>query len=1343
MIAIRAQRPTDGCQYSARIGDSPRPRTHPSSSILSPFSSSSSGSAQSSLSTAKGDNPGSKFFHTTHYSPAISTDLITNQSQLQYSRLPIVKSLARARSQSQSVYTHSRSLSLTRKPSSGFKSQEALTKTSEPRKSSSYSRPNPGVSLPRSAPRPTTPQLFSNLTPQAAQPSSSTVATNSITTTSSAYPQCPTTALPPQPQLPLASSFVTSLGLAPISTNSEPLKTTYSSAFPISLRTTLPNDLRQHQFPTRPRISSDSYFSTGLSKHHPQPSLNQVQQNFPPSRFLPSLAGPSRPSEFSQQEVGKSLIIQPRQITLPNFSGLNSLQHQQHQKLQNNSKHHRRSHSSPTAPPTNGPSQMRFHPIPRSSPRQSLSLPTSISARITPAQNFKDGEQPTRPAPKLYHVVVFKPEKGFCGKFAKPKPKFESKAVLRPTSVIGKRSASTLENQDIDEMMLQVTGNLARRRRKRGQDRSDSQRTSLEALAQKYKAVEGVKSESTEALKAMLLFNLERAAWKSEKDDVFSFGCGPAVFSLSFPSDRNNFMSPRVTSLSNANLRSQKSRRWNSTRVPIVSEFSPSPSKLRKVAEDFHRSNWLSCVSPTSHKLDPHQETVKNVDNLFPILSRPFRNRPGNHALQLGQRNRSTSLSRISRPVKSSPAKDVDSPMPYLKNAIDRILFIKSSNVSKSDDQKLDGGNAQARKKMHRRSRSVPELGTYTFAGLGRKPSMKSTITASSPRSDETQTFFELGTQPGARYEPCESYLKDIVRSNSHSRYVEAIEFDNLQEGRNSVVAEIRSLKEKHYSSQFGPRGRNVCSNLSGNRPVSQEERPLMRDSPHSFGLEDSICDPKIKQLIAAINSDWSSINQERREAIEDEIGGMVSVQEARRSDSIGSSQCKKFMTITHPKTVETIDDSLPGQINSVSNDGLKRISFNSPSSGKGLLYSLPPYIETAPSNVSSLAPPPRKRNMTTCSGVYSSDYSIGSGAGQNNSGSIPSSRKQSPAARISGVSISKKLAPQIKTKLASYPLTPRSTSNTDYGQVQLDSGTTLPQSSLSVQKNLYQLRRVSASPSFEDRWCSRLSDSILENSKRCSDCVQELSNEDISIGNINTGNTLRGSFGRISTSQEKVDYDSPVDWALHEVNKAEAGEPSTPKVSYVPQPSSSRISKPENEKSEVEDQSNSNDREKLMKALENFGSGSRADIKKPQRQLSNISARSGSSSNSTIDLDKYIDQADLFYQAPRSPRRDLIEDYDQILDYQYRQKPKPSNPPRISDASSGRSKIVDEILNDYADRRRNKGSTTVRGSKELHSQLGFNEFREKEQSGEEGMAFRGKHLSKDIVDKFEKTHDH
>ncbi|KAG0142444.1 hypothetical protein CROQUDRAFT_97524 [Cronartium quercuum f. sp. fusiforme G11] len=93
------------------------------------------------------------------------------------------------------------------------------------------------------------------------------------------------------------------------------------------------------------------------------------------------------------------------------------------------------------------------------------------------------------------------------------------------------------------------------------------------------------------------------------------------------------------------------------------------------------------------------------------------------------------------------------------------------------------------------------------------------------------------------------------------------------------------------------------------------------------------------------------------------------------------------------------------------------------------------------------------------------------------------------------------------------------------------------------------------------------------------------------------------------------------------------------------------------------------------------------------QRTLTELSEPSNrsESSHSVIDLDKYIDQADLFYQAPTSPRRDLIKRYsEQMTDERIANTSAKANSRekrRInpSNLSSGRnSRLIDEVLTDY-----------------------------------------------------------
>ncbi|EFP76964.1 uncharacterized protein PGTG_02425 [Puccinia graminis f. sp. tritici CRL 75-36-700-3] len=305
-----------------------------------------------------------------------------------------------------------------------------------------------------------------------------------------------------------------------------------------------------------------------------------------------------------------------------------------------------------------------------------------------------------------------------------------------------------------------------------------------------------------------------------------------------------------------------------------------------------------------------------------------------------------------------------------------------------------------------------------------------------------------------------------------------------------------------------------------------------------------------------------------------------------------------------------------------------------SESISKGPLYSLPRFIEPRPTAVVALPPPPRKRNPTPAVSTHSSS--------QNSSVRTKRSTNESMVAHLSYPTPSEKsglefpVPPSIRlSRRSSSPLTPPNP--------RTDQVVTSPiQPTSFVYETSQRIQRRSISSIYP---ISPTCQSPDDSAHRYSGFLSHVSSRPCSLGVTSPWIDREGRDDRITTFT-----------------------PSKPPLSALYLTSSPQIHLA------GDDEPNT-----VVNSMSAFRDSTHSG--------------GSASSHSAIDPDKPINQADLFYQVPASPRRSLIRDYDDHM----KQTTENQVGASTSTAVIERSVLIDEILAGYAGPRRTLMTRPVR----------------------------------------------
>ncbi|KAH9471751.1 hypothetical protein Pst134EA_005633 [Puccinia striiformis f. sp. tritici] len=318
------------------------------------------------------------------------------------------------------------------------------------------------------------------------------------------------------------------------------------------------------------------------------------------------------------------------------------------------------------------------------------------------------------------------------------------------------------------------------------------------------------------------------------------------------------------------------------------------------------------------------------------------------------------------------------------------------------------------------------------------------------------------------------------------------------------------------------------------------------------------------------------------------------------------------------------------------------------PQQPKGPLYSLPRFIEPRPAVAHALPPPPRKRNPTPAGSIHSTSQNSLIGA-KRSTCETKRSTNESMGAHLSFVAPSERSCPSFPlppsrrlTRRSCSPLTPPDHSPDPTAE---DVASRYAQPS---------------GPGFEtpQRAFGRSISSVYPTSPTCESPVD-------------SAYARSGFFSHISSRPCSLVATGPL-----------VDHQDRPNSFYNQPPLSALF---------------------LASAAHNHQRRSDADAQVEHTSShakhvtrDSIDSSTSASSQSVIDPDKPINQADLFYQVPTSPRRNLIQDYDDEITRSRRALDQQGGD-STSTTVGKRSVLIDEILAEYSSPRTAKAKGPAR----------------------------------------------
>ncbi|KAH9807916.1 hypothetical protein DFH28DRAFT_912297 [Melampsora americana] len=850
-------------------------------------------------------------------------------------------------------------------------------------------------------------------------------------------------------------------------------------------------------------------------------------------------------------------------------------------------------------------------------------------------------------------VLSFETLGGFYGKYADPKPRFATTTLSRPaTSGLGTKRSKDL----MEELAIEAPCHPRKITRSAANPRTSQ---SLEALKQRATAAaQTERSHAQRAWDEIYQLRLERELWRAEAEAA----CNPGLFCTTvFPSSPADLIRRQ---------RHPHSRRRPSSPLHTRSDHSPAP-RLPPFRSFSLRNRAQSAPSPPDQPSSPVVVPNPRKSSLSPfsVLHPPPRQTSISQPLTVRSYLKRPSSAR-SRPAARlhesavKPASDCGSSRPLginralspeVGNSHDGIFICcpqprigrgrARSNAAQSQPEPTLADVQPQSLKGLRRARSVPGL-------RRRRPPATDTILPPLPtNAPHNITAKELKHSPSYRLPSTESEPIPHLRATAVEAQIPANHswFSNRgTEAFNSFFQRRPSTKSKTQTTkiQIGvaeatpqiPKKPAATHGLSENLGDQSEEfekpyQGLTIPSNSTFNAHsshtDSLCDPKLAPLGGEIPDD----------------------------------------PMAHTAPADLQDLNLP--------------SFTLQNTADAKLYSLPLVVPAPSESFNPLPPPPRRRNSTkntTDSLSSKRSKSLRSGPSELAHSSPSASRSTSRCRGLSFINNSPPAVPTLgDSSYEAPPLTPtRPTTATNPTR---PSPIIITPNLPSALVSLDRIRRLSSpdplahgvglESSCVNPWrhsgrSSRTTSLIsrgligtdsISRSRPCSprsSHASPLSTQVLSRNLMDSTNVTSDDDGTHNLKEVALDTESS------QVLKS----PMTETENYITTPSQS-----------TPVQSTSHSGESPISV-----SGGRRTRRRVRTmtELSESSTQS-ESSHSLIDLDKYIDQADLFYQVPASPRRDLIKRYsEQMTD---RQRSSVRRPPMSPDR---RSRLIDEVLSDY-----------------------------------------------------------
>lgn len=855
-------------------------------------------------------------------------------------------------------------------------------------------------------------------------------------------------------------------------------------------------------------------------------------------------------------------------------------------------------------------------------------------------------------------VLSFETIGGFYGKYADPKPRFVTTTLSRPATSLGTKRP----NEMVEELAIETPCHPRKVTRSVTNPRVSQ---SLEALKQRaIAAAEAERTHSQRAWDEIYRLRLERELWRAEAEAACN---PPSLFCTSvFPSSpadliRRPRQSPHSRRRPSAPIHTRSGHSSTARSLPSRSFSFRNRAQSAPLPPDQPSSQ---SVAPNARKSSLSPFAILNPPPRRSSISQPFTVRSYlKRPSSLRSRVASRTEARVNESVVKPPSHSASSrPLEF-----DRAL---SPEVGRGHDficcsqPRIKRGRAHSNAAHSQPEPTLAHAGPQPLKGLGRSRSVPGLrrrrpatadnilppLPTNAPHNISAQ---QLNHSPSYRLPSTESeppsHLRgagceaQIPSSNSwfSNRSTEAFQsfFQRLPSSRSKLQTPNIQTGVVEETSQMTDPNEHVTHAASKHMSarIGEFAKPyqgltvpaILPFNAHSSLQSDSLCDPILAPLSGEMPDN----------------------------------------SIAHTAPVDLGDRNLP--CSTLHN------------SADAKLYSLPLVVPAPSESFNPLPPPPRRRNSTknlTDSLGSKRSKSLKSGLSEN-AHSTPSpsgSRSTSRCRGLSFINTSPPAVPNLAdTSYEAPPLTPpRPTTATNPTR---PSPIIITPNVSSALVTLERIRRLST----PDPLLSGVgSESSFINPWRHSG----RSSRTISL--ITRGPMGTGSVPRTTPSSPRSSQASPLSTQILSKNFMDSTNVTSANDGIdSPKEDDAGANSPQIPESPITEnnatvssqsisvQSPSHSGESLLGL-----SGSRYTRRRVRTmtELSGSSSQS-ESSHSLIDLDKYIDQADLFYQVPASPRRDLIKRYSEQMTDQHRTSVR--RPPMSPDR---RSRLIDEVLSDY-----------------------------------------------------------